>query len=536
MKIEEIRDLIVKFFPKEKTIRSEQQEVLELILDAYINQKKKHFIAELPTGVGKSLVATTFARIMSFLDIDSNTTISTHTKILQHQYENDFGYDVLKGVSNYSCNNETRNGDFVYGSSKCRNLRKSSNCMNSCAYSQSLKRYENADIRIANNALLLSKPITGKTKQFWILDEAHHFADSLIDSNTLELNSKELEFLATKIENTGLVNNEHLIKTIHQILTKFLQVNNVITLDDEVFITLLRQCESKIGALTTLMENGNVTNDMVETFKLLTTYKSRLSILAGKSNIACYSSKNEKDGEYLSTSLFFKPIFANVSNVNKMADFFLHLSGTIMNIDEYAKELGLENYASYSCNSPFSKENRKIILKCDVDFSYNNRENAHKRVGTIIDTLMEKQLNKRIVVHTSSYHQAHQIRLNSANGFSIEIPSNEQEIKRYLDTKKVLIGPSLYEGVDYYDERLRTNVLAKVQFGNLGDPYTRLKMDILPKWYEKETVKKFIQAYGRGVRHHDDYCDMIILDSNFSRIKDSIFIPQWIKDAYIILK
>jgi Rad3-related DNA helicase len=533
---EEIQNLIIDYFPKEKSIREEQQIVLELILDSFFNKHNKHFIAELPTGVGKSLVATTFARILSTQEIDSNTTISTHTKILQHQYENDFGYDVLKGVSNYSCNNETRKSDFNYNSSQCRNLRKSSNCRDICPYTTALKRYEDSNIRIANNSLLLSKTIEGKTKQFWILDEAHHFADSLIDNYTLEFNSKDLETLSQKIENTGLINNEQIIKNIHSILMTFLKIEDVITIDNPLFNKLLTQCENKRNALKTLMDSGNISSDMVEIYNILNTYFIKLSDIINKKNIACYSVKNEKDGEYLSTSLFFKPIYANVVNINKKADFFLHLSGTIMNIEEYAKELGLTNYSSYTCDSPFDVSKRKIILKCDVDFSYKNRDDAHKRVGKIIDTLIEKQLDKRIIVHTSSYYQAHQIRINTANGFSIEIPSNERDIKRFLDTKKVLIGPSLYEGVDYYDDRLRTNVLAKVQFGNLGDPYTKLKMNLLPDWYEKETVKKFIQAYGRGVRHFDDYCDMIILDSNFSRIKNSKFIPRWIKDAYIELK
>ena len=39
-----------------------------------------------------------------------------------------------------------------------------------------------------------------------------------------------------------------------------------------------------------------------------------------------------------------------------------------------------------------------------------------------------------------------------------------------------------------------------------------------PTWYANEAVKNIEQAYGRGMRAKDDWCDCYILDQSFQRL------------------
>jgi len=104
--MEHIKELIKKHFPENKTIRKEQEEVLIVASEALLSGKK-HFIAELPTGVGKSLVAYVFAKMANELNSEfERTTITTKTKALQDQYKTEFSdIDIMKGSVEYPCPN-----------------------------------------------------------------------------------------------------------------------------------------------------------------------------------------------------------------------------------------------------------------------------------------------------------------------------------------------------------------------------------------------------------------------------------------------
>ena len=65
----------------------------------------------------------------------------------------------------------------------------------------------------------------------------------------------------------------------------------------------------------------------------------------------------------------------------------------------------------------------------------------------------------------------------------------------------MLVSPSLREGVDLPDDFLRFQVLTKLPFPDLGDPWTAARRSRDPRWYAVETAKALLQAYGRSCRH-----------------------------------
>ena len=81
----------------------------------------------------------------------------------------------------------------------------------------------------------------------------------------------------------------------------------------------------------------------------------------------------------------------------------------------------------------------------------------------------------------------------------------------------VIVGPSLYEGLDLKYDEGRFNILLKVPYPGIDD-YVRAKMERIPFWYERVTIEKTIQAIGRTNRAVDDRSTTYLIDSTFSKI------------------
>ena len=63
----------------------------------------------------------------------------------------------------------------------------------------------------------------------------------------------------------------------------------------------------------------------------------------------------------------------------------------------------------------------------------------------------------------------------------------------------------------------------------------RMKMKDGWAWYSYQVAKTTVQAYGRGVRAQDDWCDFYILDSGFRDFwkRSKWLFPKWFKEAVI---
>ena len=97
-------------FPYSK-IRDQQSEAIRFILEK-ISEGKKYIVIEAGTGVGKSAIGLTVARLLSEVSTEkyaAGAYFLTTQKILQEQYVNDFGgfkgpMKSIKSSSNYTCN------------------------------------------------------------------------------------------------------------------------------------------------------------------------------------------------------------------------------------------------------------------------------------------------------------------------------------------------------------------------------------------------------------------------------------------------
>ena len=97
----------------------------------------------------------------------------------------------------------------------------------------------------------------------------------------------------------------------------------------------------------------------------------------------------------------------------------------------------------------------------------------------------------------------------------------------------VLVSPSLREGVDLPDDFLRFQIVTKMPYGDLGDPWTAARRARDPRWYALEAAKALVQTYGRSCRHADDFGTTYVLDAQFARFLQHYrpLLPEWFLDA-----
>jgi ATP-dependent DNA helicase DinG len=113
--------------------------------------------------------------------------------------------------------------------------------------------------------------------------------------------------------------------------------------------------------------------------------------------------------------------------------------------------------------------------------------------------------------------------------------SGALQLHRASPLPTVLVSPSLREGVDLPDDFLRFQVLTKLPYPDLGDPWTAARRERDPRWYAVETAKALLQAYGRSCRHADDHGVTYVLDGQFARFlqRYRVLLPEWFLDAAV---
>lgn len=228
-------------------------------------------------------------------------------------------------------------------------------------------------------------------------------------------------------------------------------------------------------------------------------------------------------------------------------DRVLFMSATIGNCDEFAKLVGLEEgtYSTWRLNSPFNFD-KSPIYRCNVgNLKYDKfDENIDKVLDKCLHICNEFHPNEKGIIHTSTFKVQKLLMEELAKRkvytsldfqnkpelwkgttyiprFLIYNTSDEKEL--FIDLMKtedypyIIIGPSLYEGIDLKGDFGRFNILIKVPYAGLDD-YIREKMKRYPFWYKRNTLQKITQAIGRTNRSVDDYSKVYLLDNCFEML------------------
>lgn len=105
----------------------------------------------------------------------------------------------------------------------------------------------------------------------------------------------------------------------------------------------------------------------------------------------------------------------------------------------------------------------------------------------------------------------------------------------------VLIASGLYEGIDLPFDDDAWQVIAKVPWPSLGDADIRQKLAADPTWYDWQTIKLLVQAYGRLPRRPDGIGRTYVWDLTFEKLVSADrrravpLFPKHVRDAMGVL-
>jgi Rad3-related DNA helicase len=106
--------------------------------------------------------------------------------------------------------------------------------------------------------------------------------------------------------------------------------------------------------------------------------------------------------------------------------------------------------------------------------------------------------------------------MDPADGSCYRLPEDAVEAFKRSPKPRALFATVIGEGVDFSYDQARLQVIVKVPFPDLGDPYVQAMVGRRGEgWYLWQAVKALEQAYGRIVRAEDDWGVTVCLDTNF---------------------
>ena len=535
-----------KYFPYSKP-REQQVDAINRALKAFIDDDKRFVIVEAGTGVGKSAIGLTVARYLNRnLLVNANDSISagsyflTTQKILQEQYENDFGGTngpmcSLYSASNYRCGYHQKN-DCKTSQQMLRTEKKGSaffkQCMTSCAYKNKKKKFIESPESITNFPYFITEStFSGKItpRKILVIDEAHN-AESVL-SNFVEVSVSQ--YFCDK-----------LIKCDWP--TKITPVNFVKWIKNTYFPTL----QLKLSHFESQLEKMGLKSKLTELRSLSMKYE----MLSGHAKklekfLKDYDSENWVMEVQETEKRGYKKVVYRAIDVSKFAEEYLFrmgykvllMSATILDSDSFSKSLGIptEECEVIKMPSPFPVENRPIFQSTVGSMASSQIEYSLPKLKAAVEAILEEHEGQKGIIHCHTYKIARYLKSNIKSKRLLTHNSDNRDIilEKHIRSKNdsVLLSPSMTEGVDLKGDLSKFQIICKVPYPYLGDPIVKKRMHKNKGWYPLQTAKSIVQSCGRSVRNEKDQAVTYILDSdwhNFYKRNKSIF-PQDFKNAII---
>lgn len=221
----------------------------------------------------------------------------------------------------------------------------------------------------------------------------------------------------------------------------------------------------------------------------------------------------------------------------------LFMSATILSDRMFCQWLGINPKESYfiKVDSPFPASRRPIELKLVGKMSKNRIKDTAPKTLPILKRILERHKYDKGLIHTHNYRCQKFILDNMDDKRLIgHNTANREEMLDYFEKSNaplVLVSPSMSEGVDLPNDKCRFQVIYKIPFPYLGDKQVNTRQQRDKRWYAYKTVMTLMQAYGRGMRAHDDECYTYILDANITMLFRSplyrSLLPEFFKEAII---
>ena len=277
-------------------------------------------------------------------------------------------------------------------------------------------------------------------------------------------------------------------------------------------------------------------------FKILTwmhNYSSMLSEFlhasdsAGAEYVVIEENKDRMTGVVTYSMNCVKEDYLCYNFLIKNAKFKVMTSATVGNKNAFMDNIGVKysenEQKAYFMDIPnvFDFSKSPIYYMPQFKMSYANKAVDFPKIQQVVYRILSSEAykDKHGMINTGSYENAKilfdnaPIEIRKRLCMYITSKDKADTIQKYKAVKnKVLIGPTLVEGVDLPDDLCRFIIIIKIPYPNISSKTVKAKMNIFPLWYESTTSNTVIQNIGRGVRNEKDYCTTFILDGCFTSL------------------
>jgi len=551
MSKEEIEEKIEKFriiFLGESWIwRKGQREVIIEIIKTYLNKTHKVMILSCPTGSGKSIIAMCASWI--FNQLEKKCYILTSDLSLQEQYEKDFEkfnlyWGSIKGVDNYICiDNMEKNS---LGTCHIRSIQpQKMSCYSNCPYYYARDKASQSSTSLLNYAYwLISQNYVNQSieepifppRDVTFCDEGHKILDIVqnhyspkFDPKTIEKIEKLTEFFAVyKVKN-------HIedLSDIKVNIKKLFNTENQDTLH-EILLEIEESFESYRSSWELLKEkvkkeypHEDPPKEWRETLRLCDWLKDLHCKVEDYNDIVNKTStrnivKNPTGDKELTFNCLEESYMMH-KYFHQWTGFTVLMSATFADPTDYLRSIALNSAKYIKMDSHFDFEKSPIYFYNKRRMSYSQIEGNLPWMYETINEILDKHKNESGIIHTASYDLTMKIyeNISKKHRKRILVYSGTEEKRQVLDIlkkdkSKVLMGPSLLEGLDLKDSWSRFAIFAKVPYMSLSDKFVATKLKINPDWYRWKAIISILQGTGRSVRSETDWAITYILDGSLA--------------------
>jgi Rad3-related DNA helicase len=509
---------VFDFFPHQNFRQFQKETILE-IKNHLESDSIENVILESPTGSGKSAIAISLGLYFK------STFLLTSQKILQDQYIKDYSSDtvrVLKGRNNYPCL-----------------LLPNFTCEDSYCFTRQCHIKQECLYEIAKNQALASKVALMNYKYFLcimnyanlfgyrkllICDEAHSLDEECMSFVEFSFSS----FYLSKLGITSKI-------PIYEKLEEYIDWLKMI-------LTLIESMKENVK---TKMKNKflkiEVVSDLQKELESLISQEEKIKVFLESYNKVEWVFDIIVNEKLRSKTIIFKPLTVGYfvqKLIFKHAEKKFFMSATILDKESFCKNLdiNLEKTKFIQVPSTFSPDIRPIILTRSGNLGKKHIDSSLPKIAFDVGRILEYHDVDKGLIHCHTFRIANYIKDNIDEKYKNRIILHDSSTRTsalnfFLQSKqpKVLLTPSMTEGIDLKDDLARFVVIVKLPFMFLGDKQVKRRMEIDHTWYQWKTALTLVQAAGRGVRHENDFCTIYIMDSQFPQfLKQNLkFFPNY---------
>lgn len=505
----------------------------------------------MPTGSGKSLAYMAAAYLL-----EDRVAILTSTKGLQRQLETDFkdgsaGLVVLAGKNAYPCVAEE--GRIGCDKGQC-NYGLPCPHKAGCEYYKAVDRAKSARIVVTNYAMWYAVHEYGEGLGDFgmlVLDEAHQAPNSVASALSVVVDEDEAQELSGDMPDPreGIATWVRWAEQQARMLSTILEAEKGNLKAGMVSLNPRRKQKMDrmrrlMTSLNTLVEAGGLIDEWVVETEEGDNRPDTVGRRRNTGRRAAYGGY----GGYGSSNTAPPKVVLRMDPVwpGRGAERYLFrgvprvvlTSATV--VPKTLRLLGVDepDMAFWECDNPFPVVRRPIYWVDTIRLNARSTESDLRLWVSRIDQILRSRPGVKGLVHTTSYARKEFLLANSrekARMVGHNSHDTVAKVREFKDSAEplVLVSPSMTTGWDFPYEQCRFQVIGKVPFPDTRDAITRTRCRLDPEYRNYLTAQALVQAYGRGVRAEDDWCECFVVDDNLGWFlkQAEALVPKWFRAA-----